>query len=76
MNSLYLDAWILTTGVNTGVTKLVGEGVAHFRLLKEDSTKMKCIGLTMWGTVNESTRLELKHATNVYKLLIFKRQTD
>ncbi len=72
MNSLYLDAWILTTGINNGVSKLVGEGVAHFRLLKEDSTKMKCIGLTMWGTVNESTRFELKRATNVNKLLILK----
>jgi hypothetical protein len=66
--SFYLDAWILTNGINTGVSKLVGEGISHYRLLTEDPNKVKCIGLTMWGTVNESIRLELKRATEVYEL--------
>ncbi|UJR29010.1 hypothetical protein I4U23_010228 [Adineta vaga] len=58
------DAWILTAGVNNGVSKLVGEGISHYRLLREYSNKVKCIGMTMWGTVNEHTRLELKTASN------------
>ncbi len=62
-------AWILTTGVNTGVSKLVGEGVANYCLLKEDRDKVKCIGLTMWGTINESMRIELKQATNVDRMI-------
>jgi hypothetical protein len=58
----------LTTGINNGVSKLVGEGISHYRLLKEYPDKVKCIGLTMWGTVNESTRLELKSSSHVDKL--------
>jgi len=69
INTLYgqivLDTWILTAGINNGVSKLVGEGISHYRLLREYPNKVKCIGMTMWGTVNESTRLKLKQATNV-----------
>ncbi|CAF0730867.1 unnamed protein product [Adineta steineri] len=57
------DAWILTAGINNGVSKLVGEGISHYRLLREYSNKVKCIGMTMWGTINETTRLELKGAS-------------
>jgi hypothetical protein len=60
-----LDAWILTAGINNGVSKLVGEGVSHYRLLREDPNKVKCIGMTMWGTINDITRLELKNASQV-----------
>ncbi|CAF3904829.1 unnamed protein product [Rotaria sordida] len=54
------NAWILTTGINNGVSKLVGEGISHYSLLREYPNKVKCIGMTMWGTINENTRLELK----------------
>ncbi|CAF4191196.1 unnamed protein product [Adineta steineri] len=59
------NAWILTTGVNNGVSKLIGEGISHYRLLKPNPNKIVCIGLTKWGTINESTRFELKHTTKV-----------
>lgn len=65
INLIYLDAWILTAGINNGVSKLVGEGISSHRLLQEYSNKVKCIGLTMWGTIDENTRLELKKASNV-----------
>jgi len=65
MNRSILDAWILTAGINNGVSKLVGEGISHYRLLREYPNKVKCIGMTMWGTINENTRLELKHASYV-----------
>ena len=62
---IHLDTWILTAGISNGVSKLVGEGISHYRLLREYPNRVKCIGMTMWGTVNESTRFELKHSTNV-----------
>ncbi|CAF4145083.1 unnamed protein product [Adineta steineri] len=60
------NAWILTTGINNGVSKVIGEGISHYRLLKANPNKIVCIGLTKWGTINESTRLELKHTTKDY----------
>jgi len=61
----------LTTGINNGVSKLVGEDISHYRLLREYPDKVKCIGLTMWGTVDENTRLELKNLSQVDKMEIF-----
>ena len=62
---MILDAWILTTGINTGVSKLIGEGIGHNRLLREYSNSVKCIGLSTWGSISEKTRLELKHQSKV-----------
>ncbi|CAF1019434.1 unnamed protein product [Rotaria sordida] len=58
------NAWILTAGINNGVSKLVGEGISHYRLLREYWIKVKCIGMTMWGTINDNTRCELKRASS------------
>ncbi|CAF0929325.1 unnamed protein product [Adineta steineri] len=68
------SAWILTTGINNGVSKLIGEGISHYRLLKANPNKIICIGLTKWGTINESTRFELKHTTKGYPLELRRRQ--
>lgn len=62
---LHLDAWILTAGICNGVSKLVGEGISHYRLLREYPNKVKCIGMTMWSTINENARIQLKKASNV-----------
>ncbi len=37
----------------------------HHHLLRDYPNKVKCIGLTMWGTMTEDTRLELKRITEV-----------
>ncbi|CAF4189794.1 unnamed protein product, partial [Rotaria sordida] len=58
------NAWILTAGINNGVSKLVGEGILHYSLLRAHPNTVKCIGMTMWGTINENTRLELKTASS------------
>ncbi|CAF1002638.1 unnamed protein product [Adineta steineri] len=68
------NAWILTTGINNGVSKLIGEGISHYRLLKANPNKIVCIGLTKWGTINESTRFEMKHTTKDYPRLLCHRQ--
>ncbi|CAM4799552.1 unnamed protein product [Rotaria magnacalcarata] len=56
------DAWILTAGLNSGVSKLVGEGISQYRLLKQYPKEVVCIGLTLWGSVSENTRIDLKRA--------------
>ncbi|CAF1299340.1 unnamed protein product [Adineta steineri] len=69
------NAWILTTGINNGVSKLVGEGIAHYRLLKANPNKIVCIGLTKWGTINGRTRFDLKNANKKdYELNLFFRR--
>ncbi|CAF3716629.1 unnamed protein product [Adineta steineri] len=67
------NAWILTTGINNGVSKLIGEGISHYRLLKDNPNKICCIGLTKWGTINESARLKLKHMTKGYPPELWRR---
>jgi len=52
-------AWILTAGINTGVSKLVGESISRARALNKD-LQVTCIGLTMWGSIGEQARLKLK----------------
>ncbi|CAF1197338.1 unnamed protein product [Adineta steineri] len=69
------NAWILTTGINNGVSKLIGEGISHYRLLKANPNKIVCIGLTKWGTINGSTRFELKETPKeCYGLKLFSRR--
>lgn len=59
------DAWILTAGLNNGISKLVGEGISQYRLLKRHPKQVVCIGMTMWGSINEKTRIELKKLREV-----------
>ncbi|CAF1383206.1 unnamed protein product [Rotaria sordida] len=48
--------WILTTGLNSGITKLVGEAILQDRILKSDSKDVVSIGFTKWGTLTKRTR--------------------
>ncbi|UJR11905.1 hypothetical protein I4U23_016083 [Adineta vaga] len=68
------DAWILTDGTNTGISKLIGEGISHYRILHNYSNKIKCIGLTMWGSLNEEARRNLKKSTPEYPEELLLRQ--
>ncbi|CAF0870280.1 unnamed protein product, partial [Didymodactylos carnosus] len=49
-------AWILTAGLNNGVSKLVGEGISRYRLLAKHPKRVTAIGLTMWGSLTDDTR--------------------
>ncbi|CAF3003367.1 unnamed protein product, partial [Rotaria sp. Silwood2] len=69
------NAWILTNGVDNGVAKLVGECISYHCLLTEISKKIKCIGLTMWGTVTEDMRCRLKYESHDYPKNEIYRQT-
>ncbi|CAF0801672.1 unnamed protein product, partial [Didymodactylos carnosus] len=58
-------AWILTTGLNNGVSKLVGEGISRYRLLAKHPKRVTAIGLSLWGCLSEDTRELLKHQSKM-----------
>ena len=59
--------WVLTTGLNAGVSKLIGQGIDRHTLLNENSSKPTVMGMTSWGTITEDTRSSLK--AEVLKIL-------
>uniref|UniRef100_A0A671VZ01 non-specific serine/threonine protein kinase n=1 Tax=Sparus aurata TaxID=8175 RepID=A0A671VZ01_SPAAU len=48
-------AWILTDGINTGVSKYVGEAVKTFG--GHDLRKRNTVGITPWGVIDNNTDL-------------------
>ncbi|CAF2997434.1 unnamed protein product [Rotaria sp. Silwood2] len=54
------DVWILTTGLNSGVSNLISQGVHRNKLLNENIWKPIVIGMSHWGTISEYTRQVLK----------------
>lgn len=52
--------WVLTTGLNAGVAKFIGQGIKRHKLLNENASKPTVIGMTSWGTIPEQTRASLK----------------
>jgi hypothetical protein len=57
----FIGVWVLTTGLNKGVSKLVGRSLYNRALLNEQVLKPVVIGLTSWGTVTERTRHVIKN---------------
>ncbi|XP_071780163.2 transient receptor potential cation channel subfamily M member 6 [Centroberyx gerrardi] len=53
--ALSTGAWILTDGVNTGVSKYVGEAVKTFG--SPDLRKRNTVGVTPWGVIDNNTDL-------------------
>ncbi len=67
----YLDVWLLTTGLNSGVSKLIGQGVHRNALLNENRWESVVIGMSRWGTIAEHVRKDLKK--KVFKIKYFKK---
>ncbi|CAF4975808.1 unnamed protein product [Rotaria sp. Silwood1] len=63
-NRARVRVWLLTTGLNEGVSKLIGQSVRRYRLLNKKSSNPTIIGLTSWGTVTEHTRKVLTWQTS------------
>ena len=55
-----IDVWVLTTGLNAGVSKLIGQGVHRHTLLNESASNLIVVGITSWGTITDYTRSLLK----------------
>lgn len=52
--------YLLTTGLNSGVSKLIGLGVHRHKLINDSKWNPVVIGMSRWGTVGEYTREALK----------------
>lgn len=50
--SISANAWILTDGFNSGVSKEVGDALKHYYSRFGRKQKINCIGITPWGCVN------------------------
>jgi len=48
--------WLLTTGLNNGVSQLIGQSVHRNKVLDANNFNPTLIGLTGWRTVTEHTR--------------------
>ncbi|XP_078026969.1 transient receptor potential cation channel subfamily M member 6 isoform X4 [Epinephelus lanceolatus] len=53
--ALSTEAWILTDGINTGVSKYVGEAVKTFG--GHNLRKRNTVGITPWGVIDNNTDL-------------------
>uniref|UniRef100_A0A667WL81 Transient receptor potential cation channel, subfamily M, member 6 n=1 Tax=Myripristis murdjan TaxID=586833 RepID=A0A667WL81_9TELE len=53
--ALSTGAWILTDGINTGVSKYVGEAVKTFG--SHDLRKRNTVGVTPWGVIDNNSDL-------------------
>ncbi|XP_026176434.1 transient receptor potential cation channel subfamily M member 6 isoform X6 [Mastacembelus armatus] len=53
--ALSTGAWILTDGINTGVSKYVGDAVKTFG--SHDLRKRNTVGITPWGVIDNNTDL-------------------
>ncbi|CAM4831903.1 unnamed protein product [Rotaria magnacalcarata] len=56
--------WIITSGLNNGAAKLIGEGVDRLRALVNKKPSMTLLGMAWWGNIAEKARamvLELQN---------------
>ncbi|XP_028312748.1 transient receptor potential cation channel subfamily M member 6-like isoform X3 [Gouania willdenowi] len=62
--ALSTGAWILSDGINTGVSKYVGEAVKTFG--SHDLRKRNTVGITPWGVIDNNTDLIGRDAFRPY----------
>ncbi|CAF4511710.1 unnamed protein product [Rotaria sp. Silwood1] len=48
--------WIITSGLNNGAAKLIGEGVARLRALVYKKRDVTLVGMAWWGNIAEKAR--------------------
>ena len=56
----------MSTGLNSGVSKVIGESVWRHKLLTEKPTSYTIIGLTSWGCLSDETHEVLRRQVNIY----------
>ena len=59
--------WLLTTGLNSGVSKVIGQSVERRILLSEKNANYTVIGLTSWGCLSNRTRQALRQQVYILK---------
>jgi hypothetical protein len=51
-----IGTWIITSGLNNGAAKLIGEGIDRLRALTDTKQPTTLLGISWWGNVTEKTR--------------------
>lgn len=51
-----IETWIITSGLNNGAAKLIGEGVARIRALSHKKQDVTLLGIAWWGNIAEKAR--------------------
>ena len=66
-----LGTWIITSGLNNGAARLIGEGISRFRALTDTKKSATLIGMSWWGNVTRKTRkiiIDIQRKVNNYAL--------
>jgi hypothetical protein len=61
--------WIITSGLNNGAARLIGEGIGRLRALTDTKESTTLLRISWWGNVTEKTRrmvLETQREVNNY----------
>ncbi|UJR23620.1 hypothetical protein I4U23_026606 [Adineta vaga] len=48
--------WIITSGLNNGAAKLIGEGISRLRALTDTKKSSTLLGISWWGNITRKTR--------------------
>lgn len=70
--------WIITSGLNNGAARLIGEGISRLRALTDTKESPTVIGISWWGNVTEKTRqivldLQREVDNDVYEQCVVRR---
>jgi len=68
--------WIITSGLNNGAARLIGESINRRRALTDANENITLLGISWWGNVTKRTRrlvLEMQNQVNdLYKNICLK----
>jgi hypothetical protein len=71
-----IGTWIITSGLNNGAAKLIGEGIDRLRALTDTQQPTVLLGISWWGNVTEKTRelvVGLQREVNNYTTIVSKK---
>ena len=71
LNANISGTWIITSGLNNGAARLIGESISRRRALTDTKESTTLLGISWWGNVTKKTRRmvlemqgEVKHLCN------------
>jgi hypothetical protein len=68
-----LGTWIITTGLNNGAARLIGESISRRRALTDRKESTTLLGISWWGNVTKKTRTmvsDIRNNVNIYAAII------
>ncbi len=64
---IFKGVWFLTAGLNSGVSKVIGQSIWRYSLLSEKPTNHTIIGLTSWGCLSDKTHDVLRRQVGIFR---------